>query len=350
MVEPLPPGRTLPARVSAKRGWRIAPGVHYQRWNQTNRRGPIRAHLITVDLRKRGVSLDYASRRYVPDRGPLGRLVRGDRAVAGVNGGFFDIHDTGAPLGVGVDRQRGFLHAARYTWRNAFYITRGGAARIGADAAERHRRPVPADGRHQRELAAGAGRRHRRLRARLGQTSGYRITDGQTKARADGRDQERPGDREPDHRLNSGKLIDATVLVGRGPGAEQLEQMRVGSTATVRWGLAGRPPFAISGESVLLRGARCRSPTTASCTRAPPSASTATGPDAAAGRRRPAKRSRGYTLVELARMMRRLGAEDALNLDGGGSSTMVGRTRAGKLALLNRASDGRSVRSPTRSS
>ena len=32
--------------------------------------------------------------------------------------------------------------------------------------------------------------------------------------------------------------------------------------------------------------------------------------------------SRGYTMVELANLMTALGAEDALNLDGGGSSTM----------------------------
>ena len=142
--------------------------------------------------------------------------------------------------------------------------------------------------------------------------------------------------------LNSGKLIDATVLVGRGPGAEQLEQMRVGSTATVRWGLAGRPAFAIGGESVLLLGRKMQ--VTDDRELHP---RTAVGIDRDKGRilllvvDGRSKRSRGYTLVELARMMRRLGAEDALNLDGGGSSTMVGRTRAGKLALLNRASDGR---------
>ncbi|HEX6261492.1 MAG TPA: phosphodiester glycosidase family protein, partial [Actinomycetota bacterium] len=44
--------------------------------------------------------------------------------------------------------------------------------------------------------------------------------------------------------------------------------------------------------------------------------------------------SRGMTLVELAREMRRLGAVSAVNLDGGGSSTMVVRDR-----LVNRPSD-----------
>ena len=45
-------------------------------------------------------------------------------------------------------------------------------------------------------------------------------------------------------------------------------------------------------------------------------------------------------MVELARMMKRLGAEAALNLDGGGSTTMAGRDRKGDLRVLNKPSDG----------
>ena len=52
------------------------------------------------------------------------------------------------------------------------------------------------------------------------------------------------------------------------------------------------------------------------------------------GRRR--KWSRGMTLLQFARQMRRLGARAAMNLDGGGSSTMVVRGK-----VVNRPSDGR---------
>ena len=41
------------------------------------------------------------------------------------------------------------------------------------------------------------------------------------------------------------------------------------------------------------------------------------------------------TLYELAATMQRLGAVDALNLDGGGSTVMVARSR-----IVNRPSDG----------
>jgi exopolysaccharide biosynthesis protein len=45
-------------------------------------------------------------------------------------------------------------------------------------------------------------------------------------------------------------------------------------------------------------------------------------------------------MKELAKLFQRLGAEDALNLDGGGSSIMLGRQVDGSLAVLNSPSDG----------
>lgn len=45
-------------------------------------------------------------------------------------------------------------------------------------------------------------------------------------------------------------------------------------------------------------------------------------------------------MMQLARLLRHLGAEDALNLDGGGSSTMVVRNPKGRVGVVNRPSDG----------
>ena len=55
------------------------------------------------------------------------------------------------------------------------------------------------------------------------------------------------------------------------------------------------------------------------------------------GRQRPY--SDGMTLRELATLMRSLGARDAINLDGGGSTTMVLAGKNGTLAIVNRPSD-----------
>jgi Phosphodiester glycosidase/WD40-like Beta Propeller Repeat len=52
------------------------------------------------------------------------------------------------------------------------------------------------------------------------------------------------------------------------------------------------------------------------------------------------KDSKGVTLVKLANVMQGLGASFALNLDGGGSSTMVVKGKKGGLQVVNKPSDG----------
>jgi exopolysaccharide biosynthesis protein len=129
--------------------------------------------------------------------------------------------------------------------------------------------------------------------------------------------------------------------VGRGPGATQLAELRVGSTATVRWGLVERPAFAIGGERVLLRD---RAIQVRNDRELHPR--TAVGIDrdkdrilllVVDGR---SSRSRGFTLVELARTLKKLGAVHALNLDGGGSTTMAADNTRGQLRVVNAPSDG----------
>ena len=339
-AEPLPEGVQPRPRISKQKGWRLAKGITYERWDQTDRRGKVRAHLLRVNPSAPGVSIDRAARLYVPERGPLTGLLERDEAIAGINGGFFDIYDTGAPLGVGVDRQLGFLHASLHTWNNAFYFTPDGVPRIGRRLVQAQVDQFP-----QMEITNVNSPRVRHASIGIynpawGRTSGYSITDGQRKnvrmvVIQDGRV---AANRTT---LNSGKLIRGSVLVGRGPGAAQLKQMVVGSLASVRWSLQGNPAMAISGEKILLKKGRR---TVENDSELHPR--TAVGIDRDTGRilllvidgRQ--KSSRGYTLVELARMMKSLGAEDALNLDGGGSSTMVGAGKGGLVKVLNSPSDG----------
>lgn len=336
----VPPTQRSRTVVSGERSWQVVPGVRYRRWNQTDARGKIRAHLLTVDPAQPGVSLDYAHGRYVPTRASLTTLLGRDRAVAGINGGFFDIYDTGAPLGVGRDRQQGMLHASKYTWHNAFYLTRAGDYRIGPRILTATIEQFP-----QIEITNVNSPRVREGKVGIyapawGRTYGYRITDGQTKRvrMVVIREGRVAANRTS---LNSDRRIDGLVLIGRGPGADALRQLRVGSIARVSWGLPGQPTWAISGERILLKnGVRQVSDDREMHPR------TAIGIDRDTGRllmlvvdgRQ--SFSRGYTLVELAKMLRQLGAEDALNFDGGGSSTMVAENRDGRVSLRNSPSDG----------
>ncbi len=340
----LPPFFRAPRpKIDHRRSWRMAPGVTFRRWDQTDYRGQVRAYLVSVAYDRPGVRIDYASGgRHVPDRNTVSGMLRreGADAVAGVNGGFFDIDDTGAPLGIGQDRQRGFLHGSRHTWNNAFWIGRDGTPGIGrstivASIAEFPQLEIT-NANSPRARAGGIGL----WNPKWGSTSGYSITDGQRRGvRMVVVEQGRVVANTAD--LSTGQDIDGQVLVGRGPGAEQLRQLRVGARVTLRSHLPDRPAFAVGGESVLLKRGRVQVSDDRIL-----HPRTAVGIDRDRGRilllvidgRQ--RHSRGQTLVELARTMRRLGAETALNLDGGGSSAVVGRRRDGDRRLLNQPSDG----------
>ena len=89
----------------------------FTRWSQTDARGPIRAHLLTIDPSTPGLRIDYARMGAgTPGRAGAPTILAQDSAVAGVNGDFYDIGHTGAPLGLGKDRQRGLLHAREDGW------------------------------------------------------------------------------------------------------------------------------------------------------------------------------------------------------------------------------------------
>ncbi len=349
IARPLTPAQRAQRRVVASEGWTVAPGVEFSRWDEVDARGPVRLHLLTVELDRPEVSLDYLSSATVPETAPVLRQVREERnAVAGINGDFFDISDTGAPLGIGVDRQDGLRNARKGGWNNAFFLTRKHQPRLGkqrlvARIAQHPRWKIH----HLNSPTVKPDRIGIYTRA-WGLTAGDQVTDGQ---RRDVRTVVVRRGRVVSNRarLSRGETIRGTVLVGRGRGAQQLAGLRVGSTATVRWWLPGAPRVAITGNAFLLRDGEIK--VTDDVEMHP---RTAIGIDTDTGNllllvvdgRQ--EHSRGLTMLELAERLRELGAEDALNLDGGGSSTVVGRRSADddRLGVLNDPSDGRQRKVP----
>ena len=102
--------------------WAVAPGITFRQWDQIDMRGPNRAYLLTIDPATPGVAIDYASSRSVSKTETVRRMLWRDHAIAGVNGDFYDIFDTGAPLGLGVDRELGILHSRKSGWNRAFLV------------------------------------------------------------------------------------------------------------------------------------------------------------------------------------------------------------------------------------
>lgn len=339
VAAPLPAARREPTETS-RVSWRVAPGVKYTRWSQTDARGPIVAHLLTVDPSTPGLRIDYASMGSVRRVAPVRDILARDHAIAGVNGDFYDIGHTGAPLGLGKDRQRGLLHARQDGWNNAFFINRHGRAGIDdlpmTAEVVGHPRVRITNLNSPFVTPGGIGI----YTPRWGRTAGYGVTQGQTeRVRAltvvNGKVTTNRA------KLSSNERIRGQLLIGRGDGASTLRKLKKGTRLKVQWGLQGHPQMAISGNHFLVHDGIIRAVDDREM-----HPRTAVGVDADTGEvlllviDGRSDRSRGYTMVELANLMIDLGADEAVNLDGGGSSTMVAKNRNGAMAVLNRPSDG----------
>jgi len=342
-------GRTAPRQplyagvrrtVLAER--QVTPGVRYVRFDQTDARGTIQAHLLRIDYRTRGLTVDQASTRKVAETAPLPDIVRGNkRTVAAVNGDFFDIGRSGAPLGVGLDRQRRLLHGPTSGWNSAFFVGRRGMPQIGS-------LPVRVRLKQWRKLSISSFNSPLVADNTVGaynqawsrRTPGYRITNGRSgRIRAVVVRKGKVVWNKP--RLPRRQKLRGWMLVGRGSEAPKLKRLAVGRRANIAAWVPGAPQTAITGNRFILLGGESQVVDDVEM-----------HPRTAIGIDRDAKQllvlvidgrsraSRGYTMVELASIFRDLGAEDALNLDGGGSSTMMVRGPGGRLRVVNTPSDG----------
>ena len=351
------PGILVGAPVSARGraattvndvSYEIAPGVTLREWDQVDGRQPVgqvRMNLITVSLDAPGISFEELSPTYVTSRKTVSQFGSWNGALAAVNGDFFDIGETDSPLGVTVNRGRGVLGGSRDGWIPGVNST------LWFDDAGPHVSPLSLQySIRQRRAWTVSGINHPTVPAgQIGvftsdwhRTEGYKVTDGKKRAREVVLRKNKVVSNRP--QLSSGKKIGAKdrVLIGVGSAAAKLKTLKKGKRITLSKRIeGGKPTVAISGDRPLLvDGFRSVINNTIAHPR------TAVGIDAD-GRKllilvvdgRSAF-SRGYTMVELADLMAALGAENAINLDGGGSSAMYSRTGTGAMGIVNEPSDG----------
>ena len=322
-------------------GWTVAPGLEYSRWTRFEQQGPVQVHVLTARLDEPGLVLDQVSGTAIRSRAPMTQWLRADNAVAGVNADFFDIGDTGAPFGVGADRQRRLIHAPRSGWNNTFLIDSAGTARVMADPF--YGRVVPRAGSartiHNFNSPVVAPNGIGLYTSAWGRTAGRNVVNGARRVRQvvirDG------VVRSNSTRLSSGSTITGSVLVGRGDGAGRLRELRVGRRARIEKALGTGARMAVGGSVQLIRSGAVITKDNGEL-----HPRTAIGIDrdlrllhlvVVDGR---SEISSGQTLLQLANLLRSLGDDAALNLDGGGSSTMVAKDPAGLLGVRNSPSDG----------
>ncbi|MCF6521493.1 phosphodiester glycosidase family protein [Streptomyces sp. JJ36] len=332
----------------------VAPGATLTSFDRLAPEKWLRADALSVDL-DGGTRVDYLSSGTVSGRRTLGEHVaahdpgEGRRTVAALNADFFDINETGAPLGPGV-REGAPTHSPQPGVSQAAGIGPGSAGRIldlyfaGTLTLPDGERPL--DAYNAAQLPAdGIGL----YTAQWGEADRALTTDGPedtTEVTVRGGRVTAVADAPGDGPLPSG----SSVLLGRGTGAKALAQLTPGDPVSWEYDLrtAGGGPVprtAVGGRGVLVEDGEPQDwegrPNNATAPRTAVGFSrdgstmhvlTVDGRQAASG---------GVTLTELARMMDELGAYDALNLDGGGSSTLLAREPGSDTPQLeNSPSDG----------
>ncbi|WP_254706477.1 phosphodiester glycosidase family protein [Streptomyces lunaelactis] len=332
----------------------IAPGIRLTSYDRLESDKWLRVDALLVDLDGTGAQADYLSSGTVADRRSVSELAarhdpgNGRRTVAAINADFFDINQTGAPQGPGIKDGK-LTHSPAAGANRAVGIGPESAGRVlqlyfdGTVTLPSGSHPlnaynaanVPAGGIGAYNAAWGTADRALTVDAATPVAEAV-VRDGKIVAVAD-----RPG--------TGAIAADTTVLVGREAGAGLLAALRPGDPVSLeyrpRTDSGPVPRTAVGGRELLVvDGVPLNHEGEGNNTAAPRTAVgfskdgramqvvTVDGRQADSG---------GVTLTELGLMMKKAGAYSALNLDGGGSSTLVAREPGSDaLQVENSPSDG----------
>lgn len=328
---------------TAKKTRPVAPGVTFTSFDRYDAAGWLRADAVSADLGS--AKAGYLSSGEVTKDEPLSGPAKRAHAVAAVNGDFFDINRSGAPLGTGVQDGK-LMQSNSQGWTNAVAFTGDGIGRVvtmnfdgtatpagGAPLRlTQFNQVIQRDGIGLFTPLWGSYQRSRTVEGASAVTE-VELADGVVK--------------EVRQAAGTGPIPAGTsILLGRDAGATALAALKPGDKVDV----AFQPKAsdgkdvrtAVSGSYVLVKDGQIQN-----------SADPAAHPRTAVGFSADGRKmilltvdgrqvdSRGVTLNELAAMMVELGAANALNLDGGGSSTMLAREPgSADVQVENSPSDG----------
>ncbi|MEU0134642.1 phosphodiester glycosidase family protein [Streptomyces sp. NPDC006296] len=332
----------------------VAPGVRLTSYDRLESDTWLRVDSLSVDLDGSGVRADYLSSGRVTDRRTVSELAaghdpgKGRRTVAAINADFFDIAQTGAPQGPGIEDGR-TVHSPAPGVSRAVTIGPENAGRVrelyfeGTLTLPSGTHPlaafnaanVPAGGVGAYTAAWGTADRALTVDGAR-PAAEVAVRDGRVVSVSD-----RPG---------SGPVPqDTVVLVGREAGAGLLAALAPGDPATLAYRTrtddGSVPRTAVGGRELLVVDGVAQNHDGEGNDTAAPRTAVGFSEDGRTmqvvtvdGRQTD---SGGVTLTELGVMMRRAGSYSALNLDGGGSSTLVARPPGSDaLQVENSPSDG----------
>jgi hypothetical protein len=325
----------------------VAPGVSHREFTTTAAAGDVKGDIVEVDLADPAVHIDLMTAGAVAARSGVERMANRSGAVAGINGDFFDIGRTNAPVGPAVAGGRAVKAAVPPGRRmgpavpgaevdSVFAVDPTGIGRIDRlrleASATTASGTLPLVGLNQYAVPVdGIGiftpdwGEVDRAEALCGSDTDRNAPCSPEQAEVVVRDGAVAITRRP----IGGRIAPGDItLTGRDQGAVTLRALRVGDRVDVRYALVPasgtQPAFAVGGSPILRDGALVQGLDDRA--RAPRSA-VGVGPDGRHmwmltldGRE---DDSVGASLEELGSLLHELGIHNGVNLDGGGSSTLV---------------------------
>jgi 3',5'-cyclic AMP phosphodiesterase CpdA len=338
---------------------KIGPGIELQHLKALAQSGWYDGQFLTVDLSNSAVSTDLLTSGPVASGGPLSAAANKAGAVAGVNGEFFDIGNSNAALGGEIQDGR-LIKTADIGGREHVGVSKDGIAQLvnlavnatanfaGADHKvlsinAANGGGVPADGMIAFTSAWGTYSRNRGLAGVADdQIAEVLVENGKVVSVT------------PNGPAGSGTIpADGFVLVGRDAAATAIRALKPGDPATLGYALADdvakTMKFALGDGGTIVSGGKVVG-----------GLDTSIAPRTALG-----FKDGGHTLVlatwdgpggtgkggigidKEARDLAAMGVETAVNLDGGGSTTMVARALGEDVTTVrNVPSDGHERNDP----
>ncbi|MGX1541818.1 phosphodiester glycosidase family protein [Streptomyces adustus] len=343
---PSVPGQSI---VTDEQRTPIAPGLDLTRFDRFGTAGWVRGQVLVADLAEDRLSVDHISSGTVTGKSRVTEQARRTGAVAAINGDYFDINDTEAPVGAAVSRTDGLVNSPTAGRDQTVAIGTDGIGRLAQVFLEGRvtvdgTRNLKLSGVNSPALAAdgiglftdrwGPSPRtkpvHGAVRVAEAWLRDGKVTDVRTSVGADP--------------IPAG----ASVLIGREAGADALSALVPGEAVDVAYRPRadfGEVAVAVGGGQVLVSDGVVQHFTDGDTV----TATSRTGVGFSADGRTmylaaidgKQTDSRGMDLNELGTFMKGLGAVDALNMDGGGSTTMAARLPGESVTgLVNSPSDG----------
>ncbi|GHJ37072.1 hypothetical protein Sm713_26810 [Streptomyces sp. TS71-3] len=338
---------------------KIGPGIGLQHVKALDQKGWYDAQFLNVDLSNRAVGTDLLTSGPVASGGPLSAAANKAGAVAGVNGEFFDIGNSNAALGGEVQDGK-LIKSADIGGRQHVGVTKDGIAQLvdltvdananfaGADHKvlslnAANGGGVPADGLIAFTSAWGDYSRGRGLSGVSNdEIAEVLVKNGSVVSVT------------PNGPAGSGTIADDSfVLVGRGASATALRALKPGDPVKLGYDLADNAAktmkFALGHGGTIVSGGKVVS-----------GLDTSIAPRTALGFKNGGKSlvlatwdgpggtgKGGVGIDKEARDLAAMGVQTAVNLDGGGSTTMVARALGDDAATVrNVPSDGQERNDP----